>query len=534
MSIQPLIAQDQQNMLQFHDSTGCAKWIESLPLTNVRETQQVLAAQLALLRAERLQSVEHLKILEVLKEPIAFVQSEAAKRHTGKALPLEASQATEWNNTVDLWREIDRNYQQCLQAYRDGDVSVAPYAALVCLRCLNCLRQAFYEYYRVYRQVAAVMWRELHELYDFAEQHGFARSRVTDVFVGHDPDSSCAESYIHTLLAHLANPYSLSARQLGLTQRWLEKWAPLVGLSAQPLPASPIPSLAVDLCSDAGLTFADKLESESPLRYFDLEQLSKTLRQTINLLKQGQTPGQLGLGGDARQPGCENLMMLLYVQWCRAGTARQEERQITDETVQVCFGIPAAHFQVGGRAFRQPGEFTSREKLDLATFGFIARVKDENTNTEETALETWQIRNYSSTGFLCMLRDKDYRGRISHNQLLAVRRKGNKQYHLGMVQWLRIDENDQVNCGVRFFPGVPKAVAVRPSNFSAAGSDRYERALLLPETAAPSVPPTLILPAGWFQSGRFVEMLSDRKQVVKLLNLLEKCGEFDRCTIAVI
>jgi len=300
------------------------------------------------------------------------------------------------------------------------------------------------------------------------------------------------------------------------------------------LSAGPIPSLAVDLCSDTGITFADKLEPKPTLRYLDLEQLSKTLRQTINLLKQGQTPGQLGLGDEARQPGCENLMMLLYVQWCRAGTARQEERQVTDETVNVCFGIPAAHFQVSGRPFRQPGELTSREKLDLATFGFIARVKDENSGADESALETWRIANHSPTGFLCMLRDKDYRGRISHNQLLAVRRQGGKQFHLGVVQWLRIDEDNQVNCGVRFFPGIPRAVAVRPSNFSAAGSDRYERALLLPEVAAPSVPPTLVLPAGWFQSGRFVEMLSDRKQVVKLLNLLEKCGEFDRCTIAVI
>jgi len=534
MSIQPLTAQHQEHVLQFTDSAGCARWIESLPLTNVRETQQVLSTQLSLVRAARLAPFEHLTILEVLKEPVAFVQSEALKRYAGKPLPLDSAQSAEWNNVINLWQETSRNYQQCLQAYRDGDVSIAPHAALACLRCLNCLGHTISDYYRVYRQVPAAMWRELHELYGFAEQHGFARTRVDDRFAGHDPDSSCAESYVQTLLTHLANPYSLSVRQLALTQHWLEKWAPLVGFSAQPLPENPIPSMAVDLASNTAATFADHLEPGPTLRYLDLEQLSKTLRQTINLLKQGQTPGQLGLGDDARQPGCENLMMLLYVQWCRAGTARQEDRQTTNEPVNVCFGIQAAHFQVSGRAFRQPGELTSREKLDLDTFGFIARVKNGNGGIEESAIETWQIVNHSSTGFLCMLRDKNDRARISHNQLLAVRRAGARQFHLGMVQWLRIDENEQVNCGVRLFPGNPKAVAVRPSNFSSAGSDRYERALLLPEVPAPSVPATLILPAGWFQSGRFIEMVSDRKQVAKLLNLLEKCGEFDRCTIAII
>jgi hypothetical protein len=75
---------------------------------------------------------------------------------------------------------------------------------------------------------------------------------------------------------------------------------------------------------------------------------------------------------------------------------------------------------------------------------------------------------------------------------------------------------------------------VRPSNFAPTGSGRYERGLLLPEVPAPATPATLILPAGWFQSGRFVELFSDRKQVSKLLNALEKGGDFDRGTIAVV
>jgi len=56
----------------------------------------------------------------------------------------------------------------------------------------------------------------------------------------------------------------------------------------------------------------------------------------------------------------------------------------------------------------------------------------------------------------------------------------------------------------------------------------------LPEVPAPATPATLILPAGWFQSGRFVEIFSDRKQVAKLLNLLEKGNDFDRGTIIVV
>lgn len=532
MSIQPLASAGYP--LEFKDSASCKRWVEQLTLTNIQLTQQVLTRQLVSLNAANLPALERLKILEVLKEPAHFVQTESARRYSGKPLPLDASETTAWNNVVTLWREMSNNYQHCLKSYREGDLAIAPHAALVTMRCLRLLGCMMLDYYRVYRQPPGTLWRALHEMYAFAESHGFARIRVQDSFTHHDPDSSCAENYVQVLLAHLANPFSLSVRQMAFVSRWLERWASLVGLATQPLPTGPIPSLAVDLTSSGGVVFGGNLEPHPNLRYLDLEHLSKTLRQTINFLKQGQTPGQLGLGDDARQPGCENLLMLLYVQWCRAGTARSEERSAAEEPAEVCFGLANAYANIGGaREVRIPGEITAREKRDIDTFGFVARV-EHDTPEPAKSLEPWQILNHSASGFMCMLREPNGHGRISHNQLLAVRRSGGRHFHVGMVQWLRIDESGELFCGVRLFPGTPQAISVRPSNFNLSGASRYERALLLPEVPAPATPSTLVLPGGWFQSGRFVEIYSDRKQVAKLLNLLEKGSDFDRGTIVVV
>jgi len=511
MSAQPLATT--HSPLQFADAAGCKRWIEQLTLTNVQLTQQALTTQLSHLNDAQLAPLERLKILEALRDPVYFVQAESAKRYAAKPLPLDPGETTVWNNVIALWQEMGRNYQQCLKAYREGDLAIAPHAALVTLRCLRLLGFTLSDYYHIYRQTPAPLWRALHELYAFAESHGFARIRVQDSFGQREPDSSCTESYIQVLLAHLANPYALSVRQMAFVGRWLERWATLVGLAS------------------SGIVFGAGLESHPGLRYLDLEQLSKMLRQTINLLKQGQTPGQLGLGDDARQPGCENLLMLLYVQWCRAGTARAEERSETEEPAQVCFGLAAAHHHAnGGRGFRQPGELTAREKQDMDTYGYITRTDQ----SKDDALELWQIVNHSPSGFMCMQREPNGSGRVSHNQLLAVRRPTSRSFHLGMVQWLRMEEGGELYCGVRLFPGTPHAISVRPSNFAPTSIPRYERALLLPEVPAPATPATLILPAGWFQSGRFVELFSDRKQVAKLLNLLEKGGDFDRGTIVVV
>lgn len=534
MSIQP--SAPTATPLQFTDSASCKRWIEQLTLTNVQLTQQALTGQLSSLAAAHVAPLERLKILEALREPVYFVQGESSKRYASRPLPLEEGEKVVWSNVIALWQEMSRNYQQCLRAYREGDLAIAPYAALITMRCLRLLGSMLHDHYRIYRQPPHALWRALHEMYSFAENHGFARIRVQDSFTQRDPDSSCAESYVQVLLAHLANPFALSVRQMAFVSRWLERWANLIGLATQPPPTSPIPTLVVDLTSAAGVSVGTGEESQPHCRYLDLEQLSKTLRQTINLLKQGQSPGQLGLGEDARQPGCENLLMVLYVQWCRAGTARAEDRSEGEEPANVSFGLVGAHMHVGGgREFRQPGDLSSREKQDLDTYGYITRPEhDASVAASAQALQSWQILNHSASGFMCMQRDPAGSGRVSHNQMLAVRRAGSRHFHVGMVQWLRMEENGEICCGVRLFPGAPQAISVRPSNFAPGGNGRYERALLLPEVATPATPATLILPAGWFQSGRFVEIFSDRKQVAKLLNLLEKGGDFDRGTIVVV
>jgi hypothetical protein len=315
---------------------------------------------------------------------------------------------------------------------------------------------------------------------------------------------------------------------------WIDKWSLLMSIASQPLPPSAIPELAVDLAGSTGPTFAEGLSPASSLRHLDLEMVGRTLRQLITLLKQGQTPAQLGLGDDARQPGCENLLMLLYIQWCRAGTGRGEQRNTSADKAQVCLGLHAAHFHIGERAFRPPGASLSRqEEHDMQLFGHIsARTERTLVSGESAAVETWELVNRSNSGFMCMVREADAQLRVGHNQLVAVRRGASKLFYLGLVQWLRTEDNNELTVGVRLFPGIARAVVARPANFNApTGTNGFDRALLLPDMAAPAAPATLILPAGWFQAGRFVELYGEQKQLAKLINVIEKGSDFDRCTV---
>ncbi|MDB5811334.1 MAG: hypothetical protein JWN94_3456 [Betaproteobacteria bacterium] len=522
---------------QFTDGAGCKRWLESLPLTNLQLAQRSLGEQIALVRRAGISPVELLRVLESLREPVHFVQSELALKYTSKPLPLDPNEETLWTRALGLWQELIEAYLVCRDAHVQGDPALRNHGPLIVMRCLRYSACAMFEYYRIYRQVPASRWRLLNELYVFAEQSEFTQTVVADTFNRQEADSTCCAAYCQALLAELANPFALSARQIGFLARWIEKWSTQVNLSAQPLPPSAIPALSVDVAGSSGPRFDEELEPVTTLRHLDLEQIGRTLRQNITLLKQGQTPAMLGLGDDARQPGCENLLMLFYIQWCRAGTGRGEQRNMIEEKAQVCMGMHAAHYFISGRSFRVPGAALSRqEEDDMQLFGHISeRTERSLASTASSAVESWELVNQSNSGFMCMLREPDAQLRMSHNQLVAVRRGTSKLFYIGVVQWLRIDPTLDLYVGVRLFPGVARAVVARPANFHApSGVNGFERALLLPEMAVPATPATLILPSGWYQPGRFVELFGEQKQVAKLINVIEKGSDFDRCTVTLV
>ena len=523
--------------LQFSDAATCARWVAALPITNVQMVHQTLSEQIVMLTTVDMVPLERLKIVEALKEPLLFAQAELAKRYIGKPLPLDQADAKAWDSVMALWRATGAVYRVCLDAFRAGDLPVAPHVALLTLRCLRIAACGLFEHYQVYREPDTATWRGFHELFAFAEEQGLSRLRVQDVFATtkRDADSSCAEAYVQGLMANLANPYALSVRQIAFLRRWLEKWSSLVELSRQPLPPGQIPPLAVDFALATPPGLATLVTHSDTVRYIDMEPLSKTLRQTINLLKQGQTPGQLGLGDDARQPGCENLIMLLYLQWCRAGTLRTEERNTAADPVEVCFGIADTFNALGGdNRSKKDIEFNARDKWEMDNLGFSMRL----SNTAKQALvkktEAWQILNQSHSGFMCMLREPSGVMRMVHNQLLGVRRKGEAP-RLGTVQWIRVAGNNETQCGVRVFAGAAQPTKVRPANFNLPTGQEFELALITPAVPMPATPATIVLPAGWFQSGRLLELEGNpqepTKRLIKLLTLIERGADFDRCAM---
>jgi hypothetical protein len=478
-----------------------------------------LRARAHALAAEPMSTQQRFGALEALR-PLAL-RAAAAQRalYFGKPVPLAAAERLAWEDCVGLLQALYFAYALCADAGMETQT-----AATVAQRALDSLGRAIREHAGAYRSVPGTLWRELHSCFRSAVECGLIDSTVTDPAQA-DAAASCTSAYLATVLHDCANPYALAVPQMQALERLLPKWVGLASVQAtEPLWASRSP-LALDLGAECGARLAREVGSGEAVRYLDTSALGMHLRELADALRNGKPAADLDAAGELPRPALERLLTHLYVQWCSAGAGRGEERQPV--RAQAALSMHAVHFQISGRAFRQPGlRYTREEEHDLATFGHITERTEQRLLTgRSAALEPWEIVAQSTAGALTLHRKPDLQTRIAHGQLIALRTSSVSPPLLAVVQRLQADANGELNVGARAIRGEVRGVAVRPAGDTAA---KYERALVLEADPERNVPASLIVPAGRARPGARIELHNGRAETVVVGEAIDRGFDFER------
>jgi hypothetical protein len=526
---------------EFTDAASCKGWLDNLPLVDVATAQHFLLAQIQEFNRLPVRASIRLGVLETLRETVAFVQIEQAKRFTNRALPMAEADSAAFEKTVALWEQMRIGYMRCFDAGSAGEVRTRARIGLICQRVLAYVGLKTFHYHRAYRQIPAREWRTLHTVYAKAEELDVADEAVKDYLNRDVQDTSPRIAYLRAVLMASANPNELTQRQLTFVAYLLERWAPKVDIRKEPPTDSDVPAMLVDLDGDAepvraGTASAGSTSPSRP-RYLDVRRLAKSLRSRVGLLRQGESPARLALGEDCVQPSCEQLLIFLYRQWCAEQTQRAVPRRNATLDVQACNDMAAIHFYISGKVFRQPGEPTElshKQRDEIATFGRVSTRDDEDySEAQSFMLEHWQLVDQSAQGMRIVRRAGNPGKRYSHAQLVAVRPSDIKSFMLGQVRWLACADGGDFSAGIKLMPGLPVPVAVRSAEGHAA-NEKYVQALSL--TAAPSLkaPPSLVLPLGWFRPGRVIEVYVESAVQARLTDLLERGADHERVAYEVI
>jgi cyclic-di-GMP-binding protein len=523
----------------FKNAAECAKWLGQLQLTNLHLAHGVLRTQLNESNFYPMAGHERLQTLEILRETVASVQADYAKKLIAKKLPLNEDEYTLFSAIIGMWQSMVTGYQRCLHAYMAGDKALAPYGALLCQRCLLYSGRQIFEHQRTGYEFDGRLWHQLHALYAFSEEKNIQLDAVNDELCA-GRQSSCHAMYTKTLLACSARPSEMTRTQLQLLDRWLTLWSPSINVERScSTSKDDAPPLAVDLNSMQGLQPAGQAKISDSVRYLAMQPLSKLLRVKIILLQQGKSPQQLELGTGCNSADCADFLNHLLQCWCEGRGARMAERRSTTQQAKICHGLNEIYAHIANKPFEQPGRATGVNTVgrrQIEAFGRVLPGESNNSLAEMGfALEDWQIMDESVLGAR-LLRENLIGARVGQNQLIAVLHSNANAFMLSTVRWVHVTQSGQLHAGVRYMPSVPQAISMRSGSDSKPSSEKYVAALLLPTVSSLKIPASLVVPRDWFQPGRVVEImnLAMEKEEVQMGFSVEKGPDFERVSFTPI
>lgn len=504
--------------------------LAALPLTNIGPAQEALRALIEDMYREPPPAGEFLTILELAGKPLAFLQEALAGRYLGRPLPPSEAEDALFRRVVGLWRLVADSYGR-LVGLAETDEALRPHLALICQRCLHFQGQAMLEHYQARRSLPAGYWRQLHRYYASAEALGVTAEPVASRFGSGSKNASCAVSYGAVVLVDLANPYSRSPRGLSAIFNWARKLAAYATVVPPDEDAGGC-GYGLDFAQDQGPRPVELLAATATARLFDTSQIKRRVRRVLAKLKEGSSPAELGLGKEWSANDAGRLLLQLYRPWCLAAMPRRFERAHTEGSLAVAYGAERIYYFVTEREFLQPAPartFSRAEADRLWTFRDQLE-PDRPLHLRVAQLghraDPWEIADQSVNGF--RVRRGADGPRIEHGQLLAVQPPGLGHFLLARVSWLMRQDDGGLQAGIQLLPGRPQGVALRPAT-GVAHMGKFQPAFALPAVRTLGEPVSLVMPRGWFQPGRILELYDEGQIRIQLTKLFSAGADFERC-----
>ena len=542
----------------FVTAVACQDWLSGVPMANSVQAQSMFLRQLNLLHRFARPPLERFAILESLRGPLSDVQEVAARKFTGKPLPLAPHEQAALDSNLSVWHMLALGYLRSLVALSCGNSGITSLPALMAHRTLiagnaDLATQTATMAQRTLAVFAdwqldlcrgellpdASYWKKLHQVISAAESLGIAARAVNDpVRHGNVPTSALA-AYAECNLLCMANPYELPARHLAWVARWSRRWGAKLTLLKTPpedIRNRAVP-LWVDLESDRPASYVP--QSSKGGRWLETTGLRKSLLARIALLEQGRSPAELQLGDDVTQPAAGQLLQQVLQRWCKGKAPRRDHRRAASGACSLIAGFEAVHYQLSGR---QPFKASSRdaaalrrEQEELELFGQRNRagstVDGQNSPVEDwQIMDDWRLLDESGTG-LRITRPLRKGVRVGAGLLIAVKTQDSQRFALGSLRWALREADDVLTAGIQVFPGDARPVALR--TVEAAGArGPWQQGFLLAESIPLDEPASVVVPAGTFRVERGVEMMVDQQlQIVALLRVLGRGFQFERCII---
>lgn len=523
-------------------------WLDVLPMGSPEKAAEQLVILLRHYNTVVLDSRERLNLLNHLVLSINDTSKALQARYRDSAYPLSERNYSRYNLVDQLFTELAVGYKCIVVDMHAKSMSLVNGELFISAvdKAIHFLSKQLLAAYSIYIHEPAGIWGDLNQLYRCAEE--FSRHPVVVEKERLQHLLTIAKrAYRRIVLLSVANPYHLMQGEALLIFNYLNKWAANTSIASLNGYVASIGDLVIDLASDSAPQFIYDMELDEPemARTVVMTQLMEQFNATIEkFTRRALSNDESNISFNERMR--RDMLMRLKRVWIER-LQRKSIRKATESRVRLAEGMSACHYFIDDEQeffperdeikYHKPDglregmslvpdnyEPWKQQKIEDQLLSNVANTrmsnfddqamdvwhkiyankssgsKDRMTAIKHFETYYWHLANHSIDG-VGLRRFKLSNARVHVGSLVAFHDDKHKDiYFIGVIRWIKQNNNDTFDMGIKVIPGTPKAVATRGVK-GAGGTSEYFRSIVMETQFKDHKKTTVILPAGIYDSG---------------------------------
>jgi hypothetical protein len=363
--------------------------------------------------------------------------------------------------------------------------------------------------YRTYTPLPPGTWRQLHEIYLFAEEGGFAANEIEE-----ELGRSVQAAYCQSLLLSLADPYRLrpaetdaivAAAGSAMDAATITRAAPRTPTAAH---------FVVDSDADRGPRVAGGAPTRgASMRVLDANAVIDRLRARRAALRDVPASSSKARAATDEAALIDKLLAL----WGDP-PRRGFRRGASQSSVAICVGLAAVRHFVAKEALDEAAQADAiRRGITMP----LLAIADDEAPEAHPVLE-WDIVDEGAGGL--KVRRMHPRQVVSVGEIVGIRMLGRPRWIVGVVRWMSTSEDGALDFGLQFLAPGAIPVWLQPT---ITAMPQARPGLLL--QGAGDADDVLLSPPDTFSEMREFEVnrVGDGTSCVRAMSLIERTGRFE-------
>ena len=470
-------------------------WIDALPMANFASASKKLLEGLQQLNRQRVDAAQRLDALELLRVPVAQLAAATERQIVGASFPLPPSKAGLGELALQFQAELAVGYRIALVDFCAPNGAVgflrSKSVALAGARALQHAGERLGKACLVYQTPPSGAWQALHDVYRFLVSVRLDERAVDDPAQS-GGNLNARTLYVHALLFALVNPYRYTQREQVEVAAFTRTLAPYGELRSSGAGEGDV---FVDTDADRGPGYLpeERVDAQRDLLALRVDTVAAFIDSQLSMLPPGARSATFRVRGGSAVAVDTTLARQLSAGLLARGH-RGHQRLDGGYALDTVIGLHDLHYALAGSEdFESFMRRVRGQAISLSEGDRGASWRMGGSDAARSTPQSARVVDQGLGGYRLLwergANGESVRVRVAELVGLALPERGTDarpDWLVGVVRWIRIDDQGRVDAGVELLSRRALPAGVR----ALAGNDIRSslRAIVLTPLALDAMP----------------------------------------------